>query len=198
MCSDENTRRWLVIRGDEKVLLLRLRGWKWFVYIFFFMKISKFAFARSAPRENPTTRFSYHRAEARKTLFTRSRSAFPRCQPFYQCENMLRGFTFLLRDEFTRMKSLNDSLFRWFGLNKKCVLRERPRERMVRWIIHLSGDTWTFTGSAAFHCIARADLNIELTSVALLHRNRCTKTFHTLTSQLFTVHVSSRVVGWAH
>lgn len=66
------------VAGDEKVLLLRLRGWKRFVYIFSFMEISKLAIPRSAPRENPTTRFSYQRAEARKTLFTRSRSAFPR------------------------------------------------------------------------------------------------------------------------
>lgn len=91
--------------GD--LLFLRLWGWKWFVYISFFMEFSNNTLVRTQTREQRrkillSTEIFPSRDEA-------SSFGFPALQTVLSMRKYaIRAFTFLLRrDDFTRMKTLN-------------------------------------------------------------------------------------------
>lgn len=193
MCSDENAQRgWLATR---KCFFFASEGGNG---LFTFFSSWKFPNSQSpeAHRERIRQRFSYHRAEARKTLFTRSRSAFPRCQAVYQCENMLRGFTFYYEMSLLEWKVW---MTRCFGLDKKCSWTASERERVARWFIHRSGDMWTFTGGTAAP-LCHDCIRLELTLTLSWRQSPCCtgtgaqKLSTPSCPNFFAVHVSSQVV----
>lgn len=203
MCSDENAQRVACdTRRRESASSSPPRVEMVCLHFFLHGNFQTRSRPKHAERESPDE-ILLSLSRSSENSFHEITLGFPALPSGLSMRKYASGFYVLLRDEFTRMKSLNDSILSVVsGSIKKCVLRERPpRENEPRRsMIH--PPLWRHVNLHWRHgCNALSWLHRSVLTLTLNWRQSpcCTGTGARKLStpscpNFFAVHVSSRVV----